>query len=151
MRLSSSRCLGIAVIEAMKAMQGAYAASEYGDDAYIKDDVELVDKNGDGELDYKEFFEFERARLEILGETIDDEKLNVLFHEMDKDNSGKISLSELIDRRVKAVERAMKEDAEVFSENLVEGGLAVVASGEITETIGKHAHQSGLTHGEVMA
>jgi len=67
------------------------------------------------------------------------------------DNSGKISLSELIDRRVKAVERAMKEDAEVFSENLVEGGLAVVASGEITETIGKHAHQSGLTHGEVMA
>ena len=84
MRLSSSRCLGIAVIEAMKAMQGAYAASEYGDDAYIKDDVELVDKNGDGELDYKEFFEFERARLEILGETIDDEKLNVLFHEMDK-------------------------------------------------------------------
>lgn len=43
------------------------------------------------------------------------------------DNSGKISLAELVARRVAAVELAMKEDAEVFAENLVDGGLAVVA------------------------
>lgn len=84
MRLTCGRCLGIAVIEAMKALQGAYVADMMGDDAYIKDDIELVDKDDDGELDFKEFVEFERARLEVLGETITDEKLKELFKEMDK-------------------------------------------------------------------
>jgi len=138
-------------IEVMKALQGSYVEStEHGDDEMIQDDLEDVDTDSDGKLDYTEFCAFEKRRVELLGETITDDELSARFLEMDKDGSGSIDLKELIHRRVEDVERAYKEDAAEMAENLVEGGLGIIKSGEVTANLVNHAHKSGLDHGELM-
>ena len=73
-----------------------YGASDRFTDKEIDLIIDFMDKDGDGEIDFQEFFTmFSYMNIQSMNDLIEKAYLYVLFNQVDNDGSGKIEFPEL--------------------------------------------------------
>ena len=99
------------------------------EEKHLKDLIEEFDQNKDGKLDFNEFYNIITTRMK---NPLTEDELKEAFHIFDKDNNGKITVSELKIALTSFGEKLTDQEVEEFIEDIDTNGDGELDIKELT-------------------